>query len=220
MTNFTITIDGPAGAGKSTVAKKVADKLGFLYIDTGAMYRAVTYAALEQKIDFADEQSLVSLTKDLEITLLRDDENKLRVLLNNKDVSEQIRSPLVSAKVSLVAKVQGVRKELVLKQRSMAAFGGVVMEGRDIGTNVLPKAKYKFFLTASVLERAKRRYKELLEKGYLVRLEELVLEIEKRDYLDSTRKVDPLKPAEGAIILDCSKMNAEQVIKFILEKVS
>ncbi len=220
MPDFTIAIDGPAGAGKSTVAKKIAYHLGFLYIDTGAMYRAVTYEALYQGIDLQNEPALITLVQHMDIQLQTNANNEMRVFINNQDKTEEIRHPNISKHASIVAKVPGVRKELVTKQQMLASKGRVVMEGRDIGTNVLPHATYKFFITASPLERGKRRQKELIEKGYQVDLNTLVKEIEERDHIDSTRTINPLKPAPDAIILDCSNMNAEQVTDFILQRIA
>lgn len=217
--NLTIAIDGPAGAGKSTVAKKVARRLGFLYIDTGAMYRSVAYEALQRGVDLLDEDALTELSRMVDIALTVDPGNKTRVLLDNKEVTGEIRTPEVSRVVSLVARVPGVRREMVRRQREMAAPGGVVMEGRDIGTAVLPKADFKFFLTASPLERAKRRARELDGRGHRMELEQLAREIEERDRLDSTRETDPLKPAADAEIIDCSDMDADRVAELIAGRV-
>lgn len=217
--NLTIAIDGPAGAGKSTVAKKVARRLGFLYIDTGAMYRSVAYEALKRGVDLLDEDALTDLSRAVDIALTVDPGNKTRVLLNNKEVTGEIRAPEVSRVVSLVARVPGVRREMVRRQREMASMGGVVMEGRDIGTAVLPGAEFKFFLTASPLERAKRRAKELHMQGHRIDLQQLAREIEERDRLDSTRETDPLRPAPEAEIIDCSEMDADRVAELIAGRV-
>ena len=217
--NISIAIDGPAGAGKSTVAKLLAEKLGLLYIDTGAMYRALTLSVLRQQIDLAAEDVITELAKSLIIELPNTPvENK--VLLNGEDVSDAIRNPEISRIVAIIAKMPGVRKIMVNIQKALAQKGKVVMEGRDIGNKVLPGAAYKFFLTASAEERAKRRYIELINKGYRVSLNELVREITERDYTDRTRATDPLVPASDAIIIDSSDMNLEQVTDFILSRVT
>lgn len=218
--NFTVAIDGPAGAGKSTVAKKVARRLGFLYVDTGAMYRAVTYMAIRKRIDLNDLNALHELARTLNIKLVPDQDNETRVFVNQDEITREIREPEISRNVSLVARVPGVRREMVQRQREMAAAGNVVMEGRDIGTAVLPQADLKFYITASPRERAKRRAAELLAKGYQVDLEQLALEIAERDRIDSTREVDPLKPAPDAEIIDCSDMDVEQVSNMIVERVT
>jgi len=215
-----VAIDGPAGAGKSTVARKVAQKLDFLYIDTGAIYRAVTLAALQRNADITDEAEISSLAGEAGIDLVQDSEELYRVWLDGDDVTGEIRKPEVSRKVSLVARVPGVRKHLLAKQRDMARSGGVVMEGRDIGTKVLPEADFKFFLTASPKERARRRYKELVESGYQVDWDTLLQEIKERDRIDSSRETDPLVPAPDAIIIDCSRMNIDEVVSVIVSKVT
>jgi cytidylate kinase len=215
-----IAIDGPAGAGKSTVAKKLARRLGFLYIDTGAMYRAVTFEALLRDIPMEDKIALTDLARDIEITLSVDPDNETRIFVGGIEVTREIREPVVSRFVSLVASIPGVRVEMVRLQQQMAAAGGVVMEGRDIGTAVLPEAGLKFYLTASPLERAKRRYRELEENGHSIDLEQLAREIAERDRIDSTRAADPLRPAKDAVIIDCSGLNADQVVQMILEMVA
>ena len=217
--NISIAIDGPAGAGKSTVAKLIAERLGLLYIDTGAMYRALTLSVLRQKIDLSSEDMIIKLAESLKIELPNNSiDNK--VLLNGEDVSEAIRNPEISRNVAIIAKMQGVRKIMVNIQKSLGQKGGVVMEGRDIGNKVLPGATYKFFLTASAEQRAKRRYIELINKGYRVSLDELVREITERDYTDRTRLADPLVPAPDAIIIDSTDINLEQVADNILGMVN
>lgn len=213
-----IAIDGPAGAGKSTVARMVAENLGLLYIDTGAMYRAVALQALREGLDLEDGEALGRLAGILSITLVNGDGNRIRVFLNDEDVTEEIRSPEVTKIVSLVAKVPAVRKRLVDLQRAMAQGGGVVMEGRDIGTVVLPEAQVKIFLTASPGERARRRRKELAAKGYYVDQQQMEEEIAERDRIDSHRETDPLTPALDAEIIDCSSYSVEQVVKMIIAR--
>ncbi len=208
-----IAIDGPAGAGKSTVAKALAKKLGYLYIDTGAMYRALTLKALENNIDISDEEALKKLAQTTNIKLTPGEEQK--VYLDEMDVTEAIRMPEVTKNVSQVAQYAGVREKLVLCQRKLAEKNLVVMDGRDIGTNVLPNAKYKFYLSASIHERAKRRYEELKQKGYEVDFDKLMLEIENRDRQDSSRKIAPLVQAPDAIFIDTTNLTPEEVIEKI-----
>lgn len=216
ISNPYVAIDGPAGAGKSTVAKTLAKKLDFIYVDTGAMYRAVTLAALRKGIDLKDHDCLTRLALDVSVALLPDGNGGLKVLLNGEDVSEDIRSQEVSKNVSLVAMVPGVRKRLVELQRAMAARGGVVMEGRDIGTVVLPDAPVKIFLTASHVERAKRRREELAAKGNLIDQEQMEKEILIRDQIDSTREADPLTQAEDAVIIDSTSFSVKEVVDMIM----
>lgn len=212
-----IAIDGPAGAGKSTVARMVAERLDLLYIDTGAMYRAVALQALRDGLGLEDEAALGRLAERITIRLVIN-AGGLRVLLNEKDVTEEIRSPEVSRVVSLVAKVPAVRRRLVELQRAMALRGGVVMEGRDIGTVVLPEARVKIFLTASPEERASRRRKELAARGYYVDQQQMEEEIAERDRIDSSRETDPLTPAPDAEIIDCSSFSVEQVVNMIIAR--
>lgn len=214
-----VAIDGPAGAGKSTVAKLVAKKLGYIYIDTGAMYRAVTLTAMREGIDLNNHLSLSELADKSMIVLLPDGDKGLKVLLNGEDVSEEIRGQDVSNNVSLVAMVPGVRKRLVEMQRAMAVQGGVVMEGRDIGTVVLPDAPVKIFLTASYQERARRRREELAAKGNFIDQEQMEKEIQARDQIDSTREVDPLTPAADARIIDSTSFAADEVVDMIMSLV-
>ncbi|AGL01950.1 (d)CMP kinase [Desulfoscipio gibsoniae] len=215
-----IAIDGPAGAGKSTVAKLAAEKLGYVYIDTGAMYRAVTLQALMDKIDMSDETNLTRIAESVDLALRADESGNTRVFLNGVDVSRQIRTPEVSRNVSLVSQVPGVRRRMMQLQKEMGARSGVVMEGRDIGTQVLPDAEMKFFLTASVEERARRRYAELIHRGFTVTYDEVYKDIAQRDNIDSHRAVAPLKPARDAEIIDCTGMTVEQVVDAIAARVS
>ncbi|MBF7082021.1 (d)CMP kinase [Desulfallas sp. Bu1-1] len=215
-----IAIDGPAGAGKSTVARMVAEKLGYIYIDTGAMYRAVTLQALVDNINIHDAAALTGIAGRVDISLRLDEDGNTRIYLNNRDVTKEIRTPEVSGAVSLVSRVPGVRERMTMLQREMAARGGVVMEGRDIGTQVLPDAEAKFFLTASAEERARRRFAELKQSGYSINYDQVIRDINKRDEIDSGRAVAPLKPASDARIIDCSGMTVEQVVNLILSEVS
>ena len=211
-----IAIDGPAGAGKSTVAKMLASKLGYVYVDTGAMYRAVTYQALVDKITIEDPFALTKLAEDIDLSLKVDAAGHTRIFINEKDVTQEIRRPEVSSNVSLVSRLPGVRHVLTRLQRELAAQGGIVMEGRDIGTLVLPGAEKKFFLTASVEERARRRFLELQQNGYQVDYEQVIKDISLRDEIDSNRAIAPLKPAPDAMIIDCTGLTAEQVVNMLL----
>ncbi|MFC4184096.1 (d)CMP kinase [Saccharococcus thermophilus] len=214
-----IAIDGPAAAGKSTVAKMIAKRLSYIYIDTGAMYRALTYRALQQGIALDDEQALISLLKDTYIELRTSPKGQL-VLVNGEDVTNIIRGEEVTNAVSLVAKHPLVREEMVARQRSLAKNGGVVMDGRDIGTHVLPNAEVKIFLKASVEERAKRRHAENIARGFPSDLETLKEEIARRDRIDSEREVAPLKKAEDAVEIDTTSLSVEEVVERIMEIVN
>ncbi|MED0874006.1 (d)CMP kinase [Bacillus mobilis] len=216
---ISIAIDGPAAAGKSTVAKVVAKKLSYVYIDTGAMYRAITYAALEQKVDIENEEQLMKVVKHVNIEF-QQGENTQLVFLNGQDVSEVIRTPDVTNRVSIVAKHRLVREEMVRRQQELAEKGGVVMDGRDIGTHVLPDAEVKIFMLASVEERAERRHLENMNKGFDSNLEQLKEEIAQRDKLDSEREVSPLKKADDALELDTTSLSIEEVVQEIMSIVS
>lgn len=215
MNKINIAIDGPAGAGKSTVARMVAEQLGFTYIDTGAMYRVVTWKALKHRVDVNDESALVKLLKDTEIDLVQAGLES-KVYCDGTDRSEEIRAPEVTERVSYVAAHRKIREDLVKRQQAFAASGGTVMDGRDIGTAVLPDAKLKVFLTASVEERARRRYDEQIEKGISTDFDQLKLDIETRDRLDTEREVTPLRQAEDAILLNSTDMSIEDVVSTII----
>lgn len=210
-----IAIDGPAGAGKSTVAKMVAEELSYIYIDTGAMYRAITYEAIQNNIDVNDERKLVELLKELDIELINT-EGSQRILLNGKDITEEIRSSDVTNNVSYVAKHQKIRQEMVKRQQLLAVKGGTVMDGRDIGTMVLPEAELKVFLTASVEERARRRHEEHLAKGQSSDYDKLINEIRQRDKIDSEREIAPLIKAEDAVEVNSTTMSIKEVVHSIL----
>ncbi len=212
-----IAIDGPAGAGKSTVAKLVALRLNYLYIDTGAMYRAITYLAIQYGYNSLDYENNIAELAEAATISLENRENRLHVFVNEQDVTDVIRSPEISALVPVISQIASVRNTLVVKQRELAVNGGVVMDGRDIGTRVLPNAEVKIFLTASVEERAKRRCLELQQKGFKVDLNELKVEISERDNIDSERKIDPLIAAKDAVMLDTSYMTIQEVVDKILE---
>lgn len=211
-----IAIDGPAGAGKSTIAKMVAKKLGFIYVDTGAMYRAIALYLLRSHVDRHDEQAVAEAVKGAKITI-RYQEGTQQVLLNGEDVSGLIRTEEVGNTASAVSVYPAVRAHLLELQRNLAASADVLMDGRDIGTCILPHADTKIFLTASSKVRAMRRYKELTEKGETCNLEEIEQDIIERDARDMNRAVAPLKQAEDAVLLDSSDMTVEEVIRAILE---
>lgn len=208
-----IAIDGPAGAGKSTVARIIADKMKLLYIDTGAMYRALTWKAIQEGKGIEDNEWLTRLAEETQIQLINNPEADTLVLCDHKDISDDIRSPEVSRLVSLVARVPGVRKQMVRQQRNLGAQGGIVMDGRDIGSEVFPDADFKFFLTASLSRRAERRQMDLAEKGYLHSIEEMKRELIERDRLDTLREVSPLKKVADSITIDSTDMTIEKVVK-------
>ena len=214
-----IAIDGPAGSGKSTVSKIIAKKLGLLYIDTGAMYRALTLKAMRKGLDLENEDSLVGLAKSTKIGL--EEKNKLRVLVDGEDVSLAIRTAEVTAKVKYIARVPGVRSEMVKLQRSIGkAHGGAVLEGRDIGTVVFPDAEYKFYLDASPEERAKRRHKELIESDQAVSVDAVKNDIIARDDSDMKRSVGALKVADGAIVVDTTDLSIDEVVESLLKHIA
>lgn len=216
MKKIVVAIDGPAGAGKSTVAQMAAKELGFTYIDTGAMYRAVAWKSLQQGKAVTD--ALINdVVKDIDI-VLDYKEGKTRVFVDGTEVTSEIRTPEVTGIVSQVAALGPVRERLTDLQRKMATQGSVIMDGRDIATNVLPNADIKIFLTASIEERADRRYKEMKAKGYDVDLKKLQEEIAARDKADSEREISPLVQAEDAELLDTSDMSIEEVVKAILDR--
>lgn len=220
MTNtLQIAIDGPAGAGKSSVAKVLAKRLNCIYLDTGAMYRAVTWLALQKNIAFSDEAGMKQLLSTLQLEF-KEEDGKQHLYCNGVDVTEAIRTPEISANVSAVAMLPFVRETLVAQQQRIASDCDVLMDGRDIGTTVLPQAQYKFFLTASLEERARRRYLELKEKGEPVDLEQLKAEIALRDKKDSQREVSPLVQATDAELIDTSDLSFEQVVEKLFYKIA
>lgn len=214
MKPMRIAIDGPSGAGKSTIAKEVAKILEFDYIDTGAMYRAVGYKMMQSQVTLKDA---IALKKLLDETTI--DFHKGRTLLDGEDVSDYIRTPAVSQMASDCSALPVVREKLVELQRELGKQKSVVMDGRDIGTNVFPDAEIKFFVTATAEERAKRRYLELLAKGETVEYQAVLSDMKIRDYNDSTRSLHPLKQAEDAILLDTTHMTIEEVIARIMEEI-
>lgn len=215
-----IAIDGPAGSGKSTIGKLLADHLNYLFVDTGVMYRAVTLAALQQGIDVNNEELVSKLAEEIEITLQTPTEEDGRdsdVLIGNNDVTWDIRNPEVDAHVSIVSAYPAVRKILSSKQRQIGLQGNVVMMGRDIGTVILPDADLKIYLDASVEERANRRYSERISRGEDVEYEPILEVLRERDMIDSTREIAPLKPADDAIVIDTDGHSIEEVFLEILE---
>ncbi|MGO3498698.1 (d)CMP kinase [Leuconostoc falkenbergense] len=216
MTNIQIAIDGPASAGKSTIAKILASNLKYVYVDTGAMYRTITLAAKQAGISYDDEQSITEL---LDTTDIRFEPGTpvQHVFLNNQEVTSLIRSTEVTNNVSFVSSYAAVRENLVERQRAIASHDNVIMDGRDIGTTVLPKAQVKIFLVASVEERAQRRYRENVSKGIATDLDTLRKEIETRDYKDSHRQISPLVQAKDAILVDTTGQTIEQVVDEITE---
>ena len=212
-----VAIDGPAGAGKSTVAQLLAKRLKFTYIDTGAMYRALTWKALQKGVDLRDEGALTRLAADTSIELTAIGDGALKVYCDGEDITEEIRKPAVSQWVSIVAKVPEVRRRMVELQRRMGQRGGVVMDGRDIGSQVLPDAEYKFFLTASLEERTKRRCLELKMRGFTYDEKRIKEELEERDWLDTHREAGPLVKVPEAVLVDTTGCSVEQVVEKMLE---
>ena len=213
-----IALDGPAGSGKSTVAKILAKKLNVLYLDTGAMYRACALESIEKKVDRNSEKEVENMLKNTTI-LVKYVDGKQITYLNGEDVSEKIRNNEVSIASAEISVHPCVREKMVLLQKAVAKENDCVLDGRDIGTHVLPDSNLKFFLTASVEERAKRRYNELKSKNVEVDFDTLKKEIEQRDYTDSHRKISPLKIAKDALVIDSSNLSAEEVAEIIYRKV-
>lgn len=218
MKSIRIAIDGPASSGKSTVAKIIAKNLGYTYLDTGAMYRSATYLALQKHLTEADVQDILKELAQNPISFGRSEDGTQTVFVGNQDVTLAIRQNDVTNNVSWVSALPEIRQELVNQQRRIAEGGAIIMDGRDIGTVVLPDAELKIFLIASVEERAERRFKENQEKGIETDLEILKEEIAARDYKDSHRKVSPLKAAADAIIFDTTGVDIDGVVKFIQEE--
>ena len=213
--SFNVAIDGPAGAGKSTVAKSVAALKNFIYVDTGAMYRAMALYFLRQGIDKTDENAINAVLDKVEITI-RYENGAQQVILNGRDVSGKIRTEAVGNAASVVSAYRAVRQALLALQQNLAKTSNVIMDGRDIGTCVLPNAQTKIYLTASSHVRAVRRYKELTEKGQMCNLEEIEQDIIDRDYRDMHREIAPLTQAADAVLLDSSEMTIDQVVDGII----
>jgi cytidylate kinase len=211
MKEFIIAIDGPSGAGKSTLSKLLAQRLDYIHLDTGAMYRCVALAAMAQGVDPCDQERLGSLSQQLRIEFVHTSDGDL-VLLDGQDVSTAIRTPEVSLLTSKVSAVPQVRAALVALQRRLGEAGGVVLEGRDIGTVVFPQAQVKFFLSATAAERGQRRYEELIAKGAKVSLQQTIAEVVARDLADSEREHAPLLQADDATVIDSTNLNIDEVL--------
>lgn len=218
MKNINVAIDGPAGAGKSTIAKIAAKKLEFIYVDTGAMYRAMALYCVRNGIKADDEAGIIKNCMKAQVSIQYVD-GEQRVILNGENVNALIRTEEVSKMTSVVSVFKEVREKLLELQRSIAANNNVIMDGRDIGSNILPNADVKIYLTASVETRAMRRYKEQIEKGLEVKLEDIEKDITERDYRDSHREIAPLMVAEGAKVIDSSDMTIDEVVEKIIEMV-
>lgn len=212
-----IAIDGPSGSGKSTVGRRLAEGLGYRYLDTGAMYRVAALKAKELSIDINDEGNLAKVCSNMEIVFVQDG-NEIKTFCNGKDVSEAIRKPEISALASEISTKKAVRGTLVEMQRMMGAGGGVVSEGRDIGTVVFSGAELKFFLDSTPEERGRRRFKELMEKGIRVSLEETIGEMRRRDQRDRRRRLSPLRKAADALVIDSTHMSIEEVVERMLKE--
>jgi len=214
-----VAIDGPAGAGKSTVAKRLADELGYTYMDTGAMYRAFAWKVMQEAIDLGDERNLRKILQETKIDLKKDD-SRLRVFLDGVDITDRIRTPELSQTASKVSTLGAVRERMVELQRAMGREGGVVVEGRDIGTVVFPKAEVKIYLDASSEERARRRFEELRAQGKEINLKETLKEMDERDRRDQERELAPLRKAEDAVVIDSTTLDAEGVMERIMREVT
>ena len=214
--NHNVAIDGPAGAGKSTIAKQIARRLGYIYVDTGAMYRAMAYYLIQNQVDAADQEAIAAACQHADISICYQDGEQV-VLLNGENVNAYLRTEAVGNMASVSSVVPEVRKKLVELQQKLARETDVVMDGRDIGTVVLPDADVKVYLTASVETRAKRRFLELQEKGEPADLAKIAADIEDRDYRDMHRDISPLRQAEDATLVDSSDMTIDQVVERILE---
>lgn len=214
--SIAIALDGPAGAGKSTIAKRAAKALDFIYVDTGALYRTIGLAATRSNVEPVPSQEVESLLSQITVDLTFNDKGEQIVLLDGEDVSGLIRTPEASMMASKISAIPSVRAYLLDLQRNMAKSHNVIMDGRDIGTVVLPDAKVKIFLTASPEARATRRYKELCEKGMDVKYEDILSDVIERDYNDSHRETAPLKPAEGCVMVDTTELDFEQSVERII----
>lgn len=216
---FNIAIDGPAGAGKSSIAKAVSKKLGIIYLDTGALYRALGYYFLKKNISVENSLEIENIINECEIKLLYDNSRGYKIFVNGKRVDEFIRNNKISMAASIISKNVVVRKFLLKIQRDFAKKSSVVMDGRDIGTVVLPDADLKIFLTASLEVRAKRRFEQLLRNGYNVKLEKVLNDIKKRDSNDTKRKISPLKVADDAVVIDSSNLSLKESVEKVISLV-
>lgn len=214
MQNIIVAIDGPAGSGKSTIAKIIADKYNFTYIDTGAMYRMITLYCLDNNVNFKDEFAIKNALAKISLDMQGD-----KFFLNSKEVTQNIREPRINENVSQIASIKVVRDNLVNLQRKISEGKNVILDGRDIGTVVFPNAQIKIYLIASPEERANRRYKELIQKGTDISYDEVLKSIKERDYIDSTRKESPLTKAADAIELDSTGLKIEEVLAFISKRI-
>ena len=214
-----IAIDGPAGAGKSTVAKIIAHKLGSLYIDTGAMYRALTLKAIKEKIDIKDISLVIEMARNSQINLRNNQDGSLSVFLDGRDVTDEIRQPRITKLVSDIAKIKEVREVMLGLQRRLGNQRDSVLDGRDIGTVVFPAADKKFYIDANFKERVKRRYKELKELGQNITLKDVEDDLHNRDTIDSTREFAPLKKADDAVYVDTTNMSIEEVVDRLLKEI-
>jgi cytidylate kinase len=219
MTNSIITIDGPVGSGKSTIGRLLAKKLGYLYLDTGAMYRVIALESRERGIEAVDEQALAALSGTIDIQFKQADDRQL-VFSSGRDVTDAIRTPDIGMLASRISALESVRRALVGLQRQIGSHGGIVVDGRDAGTVIFPHAKYKFYLDATVEMRAQRRYKEFIEKKINIDYNSLFLDIQKRDHDDSSRSIAPLKPAPDAAIIDTTAMTLEDVLEAISTRIA
>ncbi len=218
-----IAIDGPAASGKSTVGRLLAERLNYLYLDTGCMYRAITWAALQHQVDLADETAVTQLARDIQIEIFPVGEERdgrhYTVHVNGQDITWQLRTPAVDANVSLVSSYLGVRQEMVKRQRAFGERGAVVMVGRDIGTVVMPNAPLKLFITASAEERARRRTRDRQAQGHSADYDHILADVQRRDQIDSTREHSPLRPAADAILIDSTIQPPAEIVNAIMQMI-
>lgn len=212
MKNLVIAVDGPAGAGKSTIAKLIAKELNIIYIDTGAMYRALTYKLLRENIDLNNIEEIVKVLKDTDINFINN-----HIYLDGEVVDEEIRTNIINNNVSQVAKIKEVREKLVNIQRQISNNNSVIMDGRDIGSHVLPHADFKFYISATPEERGKRRYEELIKRDSNIYLENIIDDVKRRDRVDSTREISPLIKTNDAIEIDTTEKDIDEVVQIVLE---